>query len=342
MRSVVTSFGIVCTDAAACRGRKALSVEQRLFSSSQPVAPAGVVYRIPGSRPGRFERMTNAHSGAERGIRTARRRVVQASPRARDERRRPPSSNAWRAIPSGVPTALYDRPAVILLTRYVRVPQSRRVPVTRRGVLRRDGHRCGYCGKAASTIDHVLPRSRGGADSWENLVACCLRCNNVKGDRTPQEMQWELRYHAAAAARRAVDGARHRARRPAVGAVPRARRVAPSVAEPVEATSRTIRSLSLSKRPDRPRSVDLAPSLCSSMEEQFRPKERVGGSSPSRGTACDVILTRLLSREIRPTAAVFSHFRRGNHHRSAGVAGVGTGSMVSSAQPLAWLTIELL
>lgn len=87
-----------------------------------------------------------------------------------------------------------DRPAVIVLTRYVRVPGARRVPVTRRGVLRRDGHRCGYCGKAATTIDHVLPRSRGGADSWENLVACCLRCNNVKGDRTPQEMTWELRW----------------------------------------------------------------------------------------------------------------------------------------------------
>jgi 5-methylcytosine-specific restriction endonuclease McrA len=86
-----------------------------------------------------------------------------------------------------------DRPAVIVLTRYVRVPGARRVPVTRRGVLRRDGHRCAYCGKAASTIDHVLPRSRGGKDTWENLVACCLRCNNVKGDRTPQEMAWELR-----------------------------------------------------------------------------------------------------------------------------------------------------
>ncbi|MCK8468278.1 HNH endonuclease [Microbacterium sp. KSW4-16] len=55
---------------------------------------------------------------------------------------------------------VYDRPAVIILARYVRVPTSRRVPVTRRGVLRRDNHRCGYCGKAASTIDHVLPRSR--------------------------------------------------------------------------------------------------------------------------------------------------------------------------------------
>ena len=87
----------------------------------------------------------------------------------------------------------YDRPVVILLTRYVRLPGSRRVPVTRRGVLRRDAHRCAYCGKAAATIDHVLPRSRGGADSWENLVACCLACNNTKGDRTPAEMGWAMR-----------------------------------------------------------------------------------------------------------------------------------------------------
>lgn len=88
----------------------------------------------------------------------------------------------------------FDRPAVIVLTRYVRVPNARRVPVTRRGVLRRDAHRCAYCGKAAATIDHVLPRSRGGRDSWENLVAACLRCNNLKSDRTPQEMGWELRW----------------------------------------------------------------------------------------------------------------------------------------------------
>ena len=87
----------------------------------------------------------------------------------------------------------HDRPAVILLSRYVRVPGGRTIPVTRRGVLRRDAHRCGYCGRSASTIDHILPRSRGGADSWENLVACCLKCNNLKSDRTPQEMGWELR-----------------------------------------------------------------------------------------------------------------------------------------------------
>jgi 5-methylcytosine-specific restriction endonuclease McrA len=87
----------------------------------------------------------------------------------------------------------FDRPAVILLTRYVRVPTNRMMPVSRRGVLRRDGQRCGYCGGAATTIDHVQPRSRGGKDTWENLVACCLRCNNVKGDRTPAEMGWSLR-----------------------------------------------------------------------------------------------------------------------------------------------------
>lgn len=84
------------------------------------------------------------------------------------------------------------RPSVVLLTRYVRLPLGRQVPVSRRGVLRRDDHRCAYCARAATTVDHVLPRSRGGADAWDNLVACCLRCNNVKGDRTPEEMGWVL------------------------------------------------------------------------------------------------------------------------------------------------------
>ena len=86
----------------------------------------------------------------------------------------------------------WERPSVILLTRYVRIPRGRVVPVSRRGVLRRDEHRCAYCAKSASTIDHVLPRSRGGRDTWENLVACCLRCNNSKGDHTPAEMGWRL------------------------------------------------------------------------------------------------------------------------------------------------------
>ena len=85
------------------------------------------------------------------------------------------------------------RPSVILLARYVRVPHGRAVPVSRRGVLRRDEHRCAYCGGHAATVDHVLPRSRGGPDTWDNLVACCVRCNNLKGDRTPEEKGWTLR-----------------------------------------------------------------------------------------------------------------------------------------------------
>jgi 5-methylcytosine-specific restriction endonuclease McrA len=85
-----------------------------------------------------------------------------------------------------------DRPTVIVLTRYVKLPNQRNIPVSRRGVLRRDGSRCAYCQGNATTIDHVIPRSRGGADSWENLVACCLSCNNLKGDRTPKEMGWRM------------------------------------------------------------------------------------------------------------------------------------------------------
>lgn len=96
--------------------------------------------------------------------------------------------------------AAHARPHVILLRQYVRIPMANRQPVSRKGVLRRDRHRCAYCDAFANTIDHVLPKSRGGRDSWENLVACCLRCNNVKSDRTPEEMGWYLRHRPAAPA----------------------------------------------------------------------------------------------------------------------------------------------
>ena len=86
----------------------------------------------------------------------------------------------------------YALPSVILLQRYVRLPSARMIPVTRRGVLRRDGNRCTYCGRSANTIDHVQPRSRGGRDTWENLVAACLKCNNKKSDKTLDEIGWQL------------------------------------------------------------------------------------------------------------------------------------------------------
>jgi 5-methylcytosine-specific restriction endonuclease McrA len=95
------------------------------------------------------------------------------------------------------PQDVLGRPSVILLNRYIRPRYNTITAVSRRGVLRRDGHRCAYCGKAAHTIDHVQPKSRGGADSWENLVAACLRCNNAKGDHTPGEMGWKLSFSPA-------------------------------------------------------------------------------------------------------------------------------------------------
>lgn len=87
----------------------------------------------------------------------------------------------------------FPRPSVIILTRYVKVPYRRVASVSRRGVLRRDGERCAYCGRAATTVDHIVPRSRGGEDTWENLVACCIRCNNAKGDRSLAATGWTLR-----------------------------------------------------------------------------------------------------------------------------------------------------
>jgi 5-methylcytosine-specific restriction endonuclease McrA len=83
-------------------------------------------------------------------------------------------------------------PSVMRLSRYVRVPYRGPVPMTRAGVLRRDARRCAYCGKRADTIDHVVPRSRGGTHSWENCVAACRTCNARKADRLVEELGWSL------------------------------------------------------------------------------------------------------------------------------------------------------
>lgn len=83
-------------------------------------------------------------------------------------------------------------PTVIRLRRYVRVPYRRRVALTRRAVFARDAALCQYCGSAAENLDHVLPRSRGGEHTWENVVAACRTCNARKGDRTPGEADMRL------------------------------------------------------------------------------------------------------------------------------------------------------
>lgn len=83
-------------------------------------------------------------------------------------------------------------PSVIKLNNYVRVPYRARVPLTRAGLMFRDRYRCAYCGGRAETIDHVVPRSRGGAHSWQNCVASCAKCNHRKADRMLSELGWRL------------------------------------------------------------------------------------------------------------------------------------------------------
>lgn len=88
-------------------------------------------------------------------------------------------------------------PAVIRLVCYVRIPQRLALPLSRRTVLARDQYTCQYCGaqpgRAQLTLDHVIPRSRGGQTHWENVVTACRACNQRKGNRTPQEAGLTLR-----------------------------------------------------------------------------------------------------------------------------------------------------
>ena len=83
-------------------------------------------------------------------------------------------------------------PAVVRLTHFVRVPYRAQVPLTRKAVFARDAGRCVYCGAGASSIDHVVPRSRGGTHTWDNVVAACGRCNHAKADRSVAELGWRL------------------------------------------------------------------------------------------------------------------------------------------------------
>jgi 5-methylcytosine-specific restriction endonuclease McrA len=86
-------------------------------------------------------------------------------------------------------------PSVIRLLEYRRIPHQTRA-LSRKNILMRDRYTCQYCGKILSsadlTLDHVMPRSRAGETSWENLVACCHYCNNRKGNRTPEEAGMKL------------------------------------------------------------------------------------------------------------------------------------------------------
>ncbi|ELS32926.1 MULTISPECIES: HNH endonuclease [Pseudanabaena] len=101
------------------------------------------------------------------------------------------SQQTWQIIS---PQLVLQVPEHIRLTltkseRFWRVP-----PVARREVLRRDNHTCQYCGSNKKlTIDHVIPRAKGGLNTWENVVIACESCNHRKGNRTPQEANMPLR-----------------------------------------------------------------------------------------------------------------------------------------------------
>ncbi len=90
-------------------------------------------------------------------------------------------------------TKSFPFPSVIRLANFIRVP-FKKIELSRKNVIRRDAMTCQYCGGKHTdlTVDHVIPKSRGGADSWENLVTACKKCNNKKGSRTPEEADMKL------------------------------------------------------------------------------------------------------------------------------------------------------
>ena len=100
------------------------------------------------------------------------------------------------------PRFVFDVPSVVRLTHYINIQARQNRATQRNRILARDRYRCQYCGKKGTafelTMDHVLPRSRGGRTFADNLVASCQTCNNRKGNRTPEEARMPLLMNPAA------------------------------------------------------------------------------------------------------------------------------------------------
>ncbi len=88
----------------------------------------------------------------------------------------------------------FDIPSIIRLLVFVKIPYRWNIQLTKQNILNRDHGKCQYCGRneGPMTVDHVIPRSNGGSETWGNLVCACSVCNNKKGDRTPQEAGMNL------------------------------------------------------------------------------------------------------------------------------------------------------
>lgn len=86
-------------------------------------------------------------------------------------------------------------PTIIRLVKYISAPYKK-IVLSRENVFKRDNHTCAYCGTVGKrlTVDHIHPKSRGGANSWENLITSCFGCNNKKDNRTPSEAGMKLLY----------------------------------------------------------------------------------------------------------------------------------------------------
>jgi len=89
---------------------------------------------------------------------------------------------------------IYSKPLIIRLFNYIS-HKMKNLRVNRNRLYKRDNNECVYCGsKKDLTIDHILPKSRGGKNTWNNLITCCLPCNLRKGDKTPEEARMPLRF----------------------------------------------------------------------------------------------------------------------------------------------------
>lgn len=102
--------------------------------------------------------------------------------------------------PEGHRFGPYERPTAVELTRYIFAKWLYRTTgqtyYSKSGVLRRDNYTCGFCGRSATTVDHIKPRCQGGLSTWENTVAACQKCNQTKAGRTPEQAGMKLHTRA--------------------------------------------------------------------------------------------------------------------------------------------------
>jgi hypothetical protein len=98
-------------------------------------------------------------------------------------------------IPLKTGTYEFIRPLIIRLLNYVKF-RLHKLKINRHRIYKRDGHECVYCGsKRNLTIDHIIPKSKGGQNTWMNLITCCSSCNRMKGDRTPEDANMKMNFN---------------------------------------------------------------------------------------------------------------------------------------------------